>query len=314
MTAASLSGRADTAVGADPLTALAGLTWAKGHGTQNDFVIVPDVDARLDLTPADVAALCDRRAGIGGDGLLRVVRSDSAWFMDYRNADGSLAEMCGNGIRVFAAYLLHAGLVGPAADEELEIATRAGVKRVRRCDSDGRPEFAVDLGPWRFDGEYQVDLRRASADGPVVVAGLAGLGVDVGNPHTVVELDPSVPLAEVELTHPITVTPVPANGINVEVVVPDEPDGALGRLGMRVRERGVGETRSCGTGAVAAALATRRRLAHRTGRVLDTWSVRVPGGRLLVSVPPGTAGDAPGGAHVELRGPAVVLAEGRLLG
>lgn len=106
-------------------TLLAGLPFLKGHGTQNDFVIVPDPDGLLDLGAAEVARLCDRRAGIGGDGVLRVVRSarDEAavaladraeWFMDYRNSDGSIGEMCGNGVRVFARYLVHAGLPSPA--------------------------------------------------------------------------------------------------------------------------------------------------------------------------------------------------------
>src|SRR3954454_12627280 len=112
------------------------MRFVKGHGTENDFVIVPDPDGSLDLTPSLVAALCDRRAGIGADGVLRVVRSKALgrddlgaeWFMDYRNADGSIAEMCGNGTRVFARYLVDAGLVVPG---DLPVATRAGVRAVR---------------------------------------------------------------------------------------------------------------------------------------------------------------------------------------
>jgi diaminopimelate epimerase len=115
-----------------------GLPFLKGHGAENDFVIVPDPDGRIELPPATVARLCDRRAGIGGDGLLRVVRSaahpeaaamagEAEWFMDYRNSDGSIAEMCGNGIRVFARYLRRAGLAG---NGDLAVATRAGIRRV----------------------------------------------------------------------------------------------------------------------------------------------------------------------------------------
>ncbi len=94
--------------------------FVKGHGTENDFVLIPDLDAALDLTPAAVAAICDRRAGLGADGVLRVVRAakhpdgaayaaEAEWFMDYRNADGSVSEMCGNGVRVFARYLVDSG-------------------------------------------------------------------------------------------------------------------------------------------------------------------------------------------------------------
>src|SRR5262245_10439805 len=111
------------------------MRFAKGHGTGNDFVVLPDNDDRLDLDAELVRALCDRRAGIGADGVLRVVRTRAAsgggpsWFMDYRNADGSVAEMCGNGIRVFARYLVDHGLaVGP----EVAVATRAGTRVVRR--------------------------------------------------------------------------------------------------------------------------------------------------------------------------------------
>src|SRR5580765_7589073 len=98
-----------------------GLPFVKGHGTENDFVLIPDLAGQWRLSAAQVAAMCDRRAGIGGDGILRVVPTDvepdaapyrdaARWFMDYRNADGSIAEMCGNGIRVFARYLVDAGL------------------------------------------------------------------------------------------------------------------------------------------------------------------------------------------------------------
>ena len=97
------------------------LTYLKGHGTENDFLVLPDLDGTLTLTPELVARLCDRRAGLGADGVLRVVPSElepeaagsaeqARWFMDYRNADGSIAEMCGNGVRVYARYLVEAGL------------------------------------------------------------------------------------------------------------------------------------------------------------------------------------------------------------
>ncbi|RZI93329.1 MAG: hypothetical protein EOO67_06880 [Microbacterium sp.] len=133
------------------------IAFTKGHGTGNDFVIVPDIDGSLDLSDDQVAALCDRRFGIGGDGILRVVRSaslpegastpDAEWFMDYRNADGSAAEMCGNGIRVYARYLVDSGLVDLPAGRSLPIGTRAGTKLVSRADNG----FEVDLGVWRAE-------------------------------------------------------------------------------------------------------------------------------------------------------------------
>src|SRR5215472_9308429 len=123
------------------------MRFAKGHGTGNDFVVIPDAEDRLGLSPEVVRRLCDRRTGIGADGVLRAVRSDpaqsggAAWFMDYRNADGSVAEMCGNGIRVFARYLIEYGY---AAGPEILIATRAGTRLVRQ---DGDELFTVDMGP-----------------------------------------------------------------------------------------------------------------------------------------------------------------------
>src|SRR5919108_2575815 len=131
------------------------MRFVKGHGTENDFVILPDPGGSLDLTPAMVARLCDRRAGIGADGVLRVVRTkavlpgdgealpgdgEAEWFMDYRNADGSVAEMCGNGIRVFARYLVRHGL---AAGPEFTVATRSGPRLVRMRAGGG---VTADMG------------------------------------------------------------------------------------------------------------------------------------------------------------------------
>ena len=275
---------------------------AKGHGTENDFVLLPDPDGELDLTPELAAALCDRRAGLGGDGVIRVVRTTAApgdapagpeWFMDYRNSDGSLAEMCGNGIRVFVAYLLREGLVSLADGESLAVGTRAGVKHVRR-DGD---LLAADLGPWSVtDGTTSV----AVAGEP---AGLPGLGVDVGNPHVVVALPDPAALAAADLGRPPALDPVPPHGANVELIVPLPPAGGVGHLLMRVRERGSGETRSCGTGAVAAVVAAR---AWAGEGAPDEWRVDVPGGRLRVRVEPGALRS---GEHVELAGPAVIVAD-----
>jgi diaminopimelate epimerase len=259
------------------------IPFTKGHGTGNDFVVIADPDGSLDLSDDQVAALCDRHVGIGADGLLRVVRStaldDGAaaasagveWFMDYRNADGSKAEMCGNGTRVFAKYLVEAGLA--SIDGGLEIGTRAGVKRLTRSDRG----FEVDLGPWRVeDGDVLVRARGLDVARP-------GVGVDVGNPHVVVALSSDAELDGLDLAYQPLIDPAPRHGANVEFVVPSDPlvrDG-VGRIRMRVFERGVGETLSCGTGVAAAALAVR----HWAGRAApDHWSVEVPGGELGVRV------------------------------
>lgn len=289
------------------------LRFVKGHGTQNDFVLVADPDGDLDLSPELVAALCDRRAGVGGDGLIRVVRSSALpegatqagqaeWFMDYRNADGSPAEMCGNGVRVFGRYLTEFGLVRLGDGDTLPVGTRAGVKVLRR-DRDG---FAVDLGPWRITGG--ADAAASGADATVTLPGggvaLPGLSVDVGNPHVVVALPDDARLAAADLTRAPAVHPVPVAGVNVELVVPEHD--TRGHLRMRVHERGVGETRSCGTGAVAAALAARVWAGESAP---DTWTVDVPGGRVRVAAP---AGELLAGSSVELSGPAVLVARGEV--
>ena len=280
-----------------------GLAFTKGHGTENDFVLVPDLDGSLGLSAARAAALADRRAGVGGDGVIRVVATecsddpdvraqagDARWFMDYRNADGGLSEMCGNGTRVFAAFLRREGL--ETADEFL-IATRAGAKRVR-AEGAG---WAVDLGPWRLG-----DPVTAAEDGfdALVHVGdgdpYSALSVELGNPHTVVALPEAVDLDGLDLTRAPLVRPEPPNGTNVELVRPIGP----GHLAMRVHERGVGETRSCGSGACAAAIAT----SYWAGTADEqpVWVVDVRGGRLTVRLLPEHG--------VELAGPAVLVADG----
>ncbi|WP_101396660.1 diaminopimelate epimerase [Phycicoccus duodecadis] len=281
------------------------LAFTKGHGTENDFVLVPDLDGTLGLSPARAAFLADRRAGIGGDGVIRVVPTAHAdeddvraqaeqarWFMDYRNADGSAAEMCGNGTRVFAAYLRREGL---ESADEFVIATRAGAKRVR-ADGDG---WAVELGPWRL-----TDPAASERDGVDALVHLgegdpySAVSVDLGNPHTVVALPEEVDLESVDLSRPPVVRPEPPHGTNVEVVRPIGP----GHIAMRVHERGVGETRSCGTGACAAAVATSFWAGSLdTG---STWTVDVAGGRLTVRLLADHG--------VELAGPAVLVADGTL--
>jgi diaminopimelate epimerase len=263
--------------------------FSKGHGTENDFVLLPDPDGELDLTPARVAALCDRRRGLGADGVLRVVRWDALgegpapepgveWFMDYRNADGSIAEMCGNGVRVYARYLEHAGWL---RGSELRLGTRGGVRTVRVAGE----EISVDMGAAAVGEE-----STAKVDGQV----FEGVAVDVGNPHLACVTD--VPLHGLDLTvapdHDPALFP---RGVNVEFVSPLDGD----EVAVRVHERGVGETRSCGTGTVAAVVAALRHAGRDTGTV----AVQVPGGRLRVSVDATTT---------VLHGPAVLVAHGEL--
>lgn len=282
--------------------------FTKGQGTGNDFVLFADPEGEIDLSADQIAALCDRHFGIGADGVLRAVKSNritdgslslaedpaAEWFMDYHNSDGSLAEMCGNGIRVFAKYLLDHRLTELVDGNTLAIGTRGGVRDVQR----NRSGFQADLGRWRLDGgEPTVRVRNVSVARP-------GLGINVGNPHVVVALASEEELAAADLEYIPILDPEPADGANIEFVVPLEPlvkDG-VGRIRMRVHERGSGETLSCGTGAVAAALATR----YWAGKgAPNQWSVDVPGGTVGVRMFP-----AEDGEHVSLSGPAELVFSG----
>ena len=284
---------------------LRGLRFLKGHGTENDFVILPDPDGALDLPPALVARLCDRRAGIGADGVLRVVRSsahpealsmaaEAEWFMDYRNADGSIAEMCGNGVRVFARYLVLAGL---AKSGDLAVATRAGVRQVHvAADRPGLP------------GEVTVQMGRAELPGPDSVVVTVGehswpaLNVNMGNPHAVAFVDDLAQAGDLYSAPSVLPASAYPSGVNVEFVVDRGPR----HVAMRVHERGSGETRSCGTGTCAVAVAAARRDGADpalTGKPV-TYTVDVPGGRLVIT-------ERTDGV-IEMTGPAVILAEGEL--
>lgn len=286
------------------------VAFTKGHGTGNDFVIIADPDGELDLSPEQVAALCDRHFGIGADGVLRVVRSTAIpegaaslaeephaeWFMDYRNADGSIAEMCGNGIRVFVHYLLRSGLASIEPGSTLPIGTRAGVRDV----TSGESGYQVDLGRWRLVGTDPL----VTAEGLTVAR--PGIGIDVGNPHVVVALASDVELASLELHRQPELDPPLPSGANVEFVVPGDPlvrDG-IGHVRMRVSERGVGETLSCGTGVAAAALAVRYWAGDQAP---DHWRVEVPGGTLGVRM-----FAAEDGEHVALSGPAQLVFQGEV--
>jgi len=286
------------------------LKFTKGQGTGNDFVLFADPDGELALTPAQIRAVCDRRFGVGADGIIRAVRSarlpdgapalaeDTAaeWFMDYWNADGTPSEMCGNGIRVYTRFLLEQGLARLTQGDTLVIGTRGGVRDVQRTGNG----YQVDLGRWRLDDdETLVRAKNLPVARP-------GLGINVGNPHVVVALADDDELDQLDLTYIPQLEPAPAAGANVEFVVPHDPlvvDG-VGRIRMRVHERGSGETLSCGTGAAAAALATR----HWAGPAApNQWRVDVPGGSLRVRMFPTEDGE-----HVGLSGPAELVFDGVL--
>jgi diaminopimelate epimerase len=286
------------------------LRFTKGQGTGNDFVLFSDPEGEHELSPTQIAAVCDRRFGVGADGVIRAVRSDrlgdggaalaedpqATWFMDYRNADGSVSEMCGNGIRVFVRYLIDQALIAPEGDEWIAIGTRAGVRRVRVTGAG----FEADLGVWRLDGgEPLVRAKNLPVARP-------GLGIDVGNPHVVVALADDDELDGLDLGYLPVLEPEPQSGANVEFVVPADPlvENGRGRIRMRVHERGSGETLSCGTGAVASALAVR----YWAGEgAPDTWVVQVPGGALGVRME-----SRPDGEHVLLSGPGDLVFDGVL--
>lgn len=280
------------------------MKFAKGHGTQNDFVLLPDLSAELALTPAAVTALCDRRRGLGADGLLRVTTAGAAlaagvferlpegvaeddWYMDYRNSDGSIAQMCGNGVRVFAHYLRATGLESRA---EFVVGSLAGP----------RPVVLHQVNQTTADVTVEMGKASQFGAGTATVGGrtFTGLAVDVGNPHLAC-VDAALTegaLAGLDVAAPVQFDAAQfPDGVNIEVVTaPSE-----GVVSMRVHERGVGETRSCGTGTVAAAVAALAHQGARTGEL----RVRIPGGEVVVAVTDSTS---------YLRGPSVLVAHGDL--
>lgn len=271
------------------------LRFVKGHGTENDFVLLPDLAGELRLAAATVAALCDRRAGIGGDGILRVVPTDlepdaaqyrgrAHWFMDYRNADGSIAQMCGNGIRVFARYLVDQGLAAPG---EFAIATRGGVRMVD-CPRSG--DIKVDMGEYVLPDLGNIGVRVGERSWPATA-------VMMPNPHAVVFVEDLDEAGDLLDAPEVTPGAFPA-GVNVEFVVVRGPR----HVALRVHERGSGETRACGTGACAVMVAAARRGGHAAP---TTYRVEQPGGPLMITLTVD--------GRVEMTGPAVLVARGEWL-
>jgi diaminopimelate epimerase len=249
-----------------------------GHGTHNDFVLVFDPLDERSITTAQTAAICDRTTGIGADGLIRIIKRNEKWFMDYRNADGSLAEMCGNGIRVMARYLVERG---HQPEGIFAIDTRDGIKHLRVPLKD---DISVNMGQVSDEGE----AITASVNGQI----WNGYNISIGNPHAVVfveDINQVGELHEAPIVRPKDSYP---DGVNVEFVqITGEKE-----ISMRVFERGSGETQSCGTGTCAVALAATM---HTRGKLPSTWIINPPGGRLEVSI------DAH--SNATLIGPAVLV-------
>ncbi|MGB3414195.1 MAG: diaminopimelate epimerase [Microbacteriaceae bacterium] len=278
------------------------LSFTKGQASGNDFVLLNDPDGLLDLSAELVARLCNRRTGIGADGVIRAIRSEklpegrlclqeepsAEWFMDYRNADGSIAEMCGNGVRVYLQYLIAEGLVVIEPGTSVSIATRAGIVDVAKSAL----SVQADLGRWRREKEtLMVDVPGLSEPHEATF-------LNLGNPHAVVLLDSEAELDALDLRNLPQLTPAPESGANVEFVVLLEPSAkdGVGRIRMRVYERGVGETLSCGTGIAAAALGSRMSLGRGAP---NQWQVQIPGGVQAVRMFPTEEGE-----HVSISGPA----------
>ena len=251
-----------------------------GHGTHNDFVLLFDAEDQIEISAEQVQRICNRGSGIGADGFIKIVKRDGKWFMDYRNADGSIAEMCGNGIRVMARYLVERG---HQPEGIFGINTRAGMRFLAAPADD---DISVNMGKAVLDDEYpEIAVTVGDKSWP-------GFNINVGNPHAVVFVDELAEAGDL-LTAP-TVDPHEAypEGVNVEFVqlLPN------GELAMRVHERGVGETQSCGTGTCAVALAA----TLKNGKNLPShWVINPPGGRLVV--------DTDGHSNATLIGPAVLL-------
>lgn len=249
-----------------------------GHGTENDFLLIFDEKDSLKLSQSHVAAICNRKTGIGADGLIRIVKTDGKWFMDYRNADGSIAEMCGNGIRVMAKYLVTREI---QPEGIFAIDTRAGVKHLR-APREG--DISVNMG----QVTDEMETIEVSQNGHT----WSGYNISVGNPHAVVFVSSLSDVGSLEKAPIVAPESSYPEGVNVEFVEVLPGNEAK----MRVHERGSGETRSCGTGTCAVALAA---TLHSRSKLPSRWTIYPPGGRLIV--------DIDGHSNATLTGPAVIL-------
>lgn len=254
------------------------ITATYGHGTENDFLILFDPQAEQEISPSDIAKMCNRSTGIGADGFIRIIKKSEKWFMDYSNSDGSIAEMCGNGIRVMARFLVERGY---QPEGIFAIDTRAGIKHLR-VPQEG--DISVNMGQV-VDEMEEIEVTHNGRS-------WSGFNISVGNPHAVVfvdSLDEIGSLAQAPTVNPSSSYP---EGVNVEFVELTGTNEAK----MRVHERGVGETRSCGTGTCAVALAASL---HNKQKLPAIWTIYPPGGRLIV--------DLDGHFNATLIGPAILI-------
>ena len=251
-----------------------------GHGTENDFVIFFDPGEEFSITTAQTAAICNRESGIGADGLIRITKPEGKWFMDYRNADGSLAEMCGNGIRVMARYLVERG---HQPEGIFAINTRDGMKHLRVPAT----------------GDISVNMGQVTDEDEEITAAVEdkiwnGFHISVGNPHAVVFVEKIEDVGSLAIAPVVRPKEIYPEGVNVEFVeIMDNHE-----IKMRVHERGSGETRSCGTGTCAVALAATK---FKNEKLPVQWVIYPPGGRLVV--------DIDGHSNATLTGPAVLIGD-----
>ncbi|MDR0950468.1 MAG: diaminopimelate epimerase [Candidatus Ancillula sp.] len=251
----------------------------KGHGMGNDFIIYDDFEDKFEPNSQEIQKVCDRHFGIGADGLIRLTKKDN-YFMDYRNADGSIAEMCGNGTRVCLAFLRYLGFT--SISDTIDLETRAGIKKLSYIDDD---TIQVDMGEFKTGDSYLVNFWLKDGSKSQVSARF----VDMGNPHLVAILENEEQLNNLDLTKKPIMKPNLETGANFEFAV-IENNQNLAK--MRVFERGVGETLSCGTGICA------------TGIVTGQNNIQVPGG---------VAGVEVHSNQVKLSGPAKITARIELL-
>ena len=288
------------------------MRFVKVHGAGNDFVLLPDFEDVLTLTPGLVRGLCARHTGLGGDGVIRLAPSRAGdVFMDYWNADGSVAEMCGNGVRCVAKYVADRGMVH---GDVIRVDTRDGMKPVEVAarHADGSvAAVRVDMGVPMPTGVVKVDvspsrLLSSPWSPPLGAAGTGELTVtaeqrwwevttlSMGNPHAVL-LVSDVEQAPVATWGPVIEhDDMFSRGTNVEFICVPSRDRVIGRIW----ERGVGETQASGTGASAMAVA-----ANLMGLADREVTVELPGGELAVSWTD---------VGLSVTGPAVEVAEGEL--
>lgn len=269
----------------------------KGHGTGNDFILMLDTYNKIFLNPDLIISICNRYKGIGADGFIRAVKTSNIkglkgvneekdlWFMDYYNADGKKAEICGNGIRVFVHFLVYSNQITFRENKNIFINTRAGIKSIRMIKKN---LYSVKFNDWFFN--YPDKVYKNNFDSYVTIPNTnfknqPAISVNVGNPHTVVLVNDFNTLSKLNLNYTPVVNPRPLYGSNIEFAVLNKNTKNLNNnIFVRVHERGVGETQSCGTGACASAIVQNFFL-MKDNNILkfnNIVKVNLPGGKLVV--------------------------------